>query len=101
MNERPQNPNDSALIERISKLEALVGTLAVEIKKFARWMQDGDRLIIERIRIVERHQEDAFERIKNMELKLFPDLARDIIRLNDIVGDGENKADNPLDRGKP
>jgi hypothetical protein len=45
---------------------------------------------------------DAFDRIKNMELKFFPNLARDVDRLHKIIGQGEDLAHNPLDhRRKP
>jgi len=101
MDERPNEPISVELIETIGRLEALVETLDAEIKKFARWMNDGDRLIIERIRMVERDLHDAFERVKNIEFKVFPELAGDILRVYHIIGEGEDKADNPLDHRKP
>ena len=41
---------------------------------------------------------DALERIKLIELALFPNFAGYIIRLNGILGEGEGKAWNPLDK---
>src|SRR5580693_1901226 len=101
MRELDKTPSPDELLKRISRLEALVSTLTEELDKFGRWMNDGDRLIIERIKLVERDLDDAFGRIKNIELHTFPHLAGDIVHLNGIIGEGEEKAENPLDRRKP
>jgi hypothetical protein len=53
------------------------------------------------MKLIEEDQDDAFNRLKNIELKVFPNLAQDILRVNDIIGDGGNKRHNGLDYRKP
>jgi hypothetical protein len=47
--------------------------------------------------MLDRDQAGAFQRIKHLELTVFPKLARDIQDVHDIIGEGEDKAENPLD----
>lgn len=46
---------------------------------------------------MDAESDDAFERIKNIELALFPRLIRDMRHLYSVIGDHEPKAYNPLD----
>ena len=47
---------------------------------------------------VDRDLADARDRIKNLELTVFPNLAQDIKQVRDIIGDGGDKSENPLDK---
>jgi hypothetical protein len=45
-----------------------------------------------------RDSQEAFERIKNIEFAVFPRLACDLQQLHRVIGEGDNKANQPLDR---
>lgn len=59
-----------------------------------------DQLNAKHCTLLSREVHEAFDRIKHLELTVFPNLARDIQDVHDIIGEGENKADNPLDHRK-
>ena len=101
MSEDSKDTGTTELLRRISELEATVASMARELAKVAKRQLDWDRLNMERIKLIDADLVDAFERIKNIELKFFPNLAGDIIRLTDVIGEGEGKAYNPLDHRKP
>jgi hypothetical protein len=114
----PHNePSTAELLERISRLEGEIARLAkdhadikllegqlqklaVKLDKIAKQQTDWDRLNSRRIKLIEEDQDDAFSRLKNIELKLFPELASDIARLRNIIG-GDDKRQNGLDYRKP
>jgi regulator of replication initiation timing len=89
------------LAQKFSELEAVVGALEKKLEKEIRHNANMDKLNTELRKIIENDVIDAFERIKNIELKFFPNLASDIVCLNDIIGEGDGKAWNPLDHRKP
>jgi predicted nucleic acid-binding Zn-ribbon protein len=84
----------------IKLLEGQLQKLAVKLDKIAKQQTDWDRLNSRRIKLIEEDQADAFSRLKNIELKLFPELASDIARLRNIIG-GDDKRHNGLDYRKP
>ena len=47
---------------------------------------------------MDRDLADARDRIKNLELTVFPNLAKDIKQVHDIIGDSGDKSENPLDK---
>jgi hypothetical protein len=47
---------------------------------------------------MDRDLADARERIKNLELTVFPNLAKDMKQVGDIIGDSGDKSENPLDK---
>ena len=57
-----------------------------------------DQLLDRHCKMIEREVREAFERIKHLELSLFPNLGTDIVAVRDIIGEGEDRAENPLDR---
>ena len=89
------------LAAKISQLEAVIQALTQKLEKEIKHNANMDRLNTELRKLIENDVIDAFERIKNIELKFFPGLASDIIRLNGIIGEGDGKAWNPLDQRKP
>ena len=86
------------LMDRVARLETAMQELTLKLQKETRNNADLDRLNTELRRLIEKDVIDAFDRIKNIELKFFPNLARDISQLNSIIGEGDGKAWNPLDR---
>jgi hypothetical protein len=90
-----------ALEAGIQGLEARLDGLLKRLDKIAKFSHDYDLLQDKHLRILGRQQEDAFERIINLEVKFFPNLIKDIYRLHDIIGEGDNKAYNPLDWREP
>jgi len=93
------DPNE--LAEKLGELETVVRTLAEKLDQEIRHNANMDRLNTELRKLVENEVIDAFARIKNIELKLFPNLASDISHLNDVIGEGDGRAWNPLDHSKP
>jgi hypothetical protein len=85
------------LTARIARLEAHIEELSVKLEKVARQQVDWDKIDAEHMKLIDRDLADAFERIKNIELKYFPNLASDILRLHEIIGEGEDRAYNELD----
>jgi molecular chaperone GrpE (heat shock protein) len=85
----------------IARLEARIEDLSSGLTRLAKVAREYDELLSRQSNMIEKSVEDAFARIVNLELKVFPNLAGDIDRLHGIIGDGDNKAYNPLDRRKP
>jgi len=44
---------------------------------------------------------DAFDRIKNIELKFFPNLATDLNQLDGIIKGDDNQKESPFERREP
>ncbi len=84
----------TALTERLARLEA-------RVERQARSLREYIDIVARYVKDVDRDQQYAFERIINLELKVFPHLKGDIARLHAIIGDYHDKADQPLDRRKP
>jgi hypothetical protein len=102
MTKPPENQIDpKELAEKLGELETVIKALAEKLDKEIRHNANMDRLNTELRKLVENDVIDAFARIKNIELKFFPNLAGDISRLNDVIGEGDGKAWNPLDHRKP
>jgi predicted nucleic acid-binding Zn-ribbon protein len=93
--------NEKELEERIKNLEAQVKALLDGLNKLSKNSYEYDMLLNQHVKILDRQQDDAFGRIKNLEFKVFPNLAQDIKQAFDTIGDDNGKADNPLDRRKP
>lgn len=100
MLERPEDSSTKELLYRISQLETAMAVFTEKLDKAVRHNSNMHRLNIQHRELIESDLVDAFERIKNIELKVFPNLAEDIIHLNDIIGEGNGKAWNPLDQRK-
>jgi hypothetical protein len=96
-----EDPNLNELVARIAHLEMDIEGLTLKLEKEIKHNANMDRLNTELRKLIENDVIDAFERIKNIELKFFPNLAGDIMRLNGIIGEDDGKAWNPLDQRKP
>src|ERR1700730_1894698 len=87
----------NTLKDEVVRLEARLEELAADYRKAVRALAGYDELLNKHCHLLDKELADAFGRIKNVELRIFPNLARDMTHLYDIMGDGEDKADNPLD----
>jgi len=85
---------------RIARLEAAIEALTLKVDKQIKHNDAMHRLADRVHNRIDSSLADAFERIKNMELRLFPNLASDILRLHEIVPH-DGKAWNPLDYRDP
>jgi hypothetical protein len=82
------------LVERLDRIDEdslRIGELLNERVKFLAEQQE----------VIMELMEDAFDRIKNVELTLFPNLASDIKHLYGILGTRPVKRRDPLDRRDP
>ena len=85
---------------QVVRLEARVEALMSDYRRCVRALSQYDELLRTHCELLDKQMEDAFGRIKNIELKFFPHLARDLDRLGRIIGDAEDAPQNPLDRRK-
>ena len=88
------------LAAKLTRLEAAIEALTLKVDKQIRHNDAMHRLADRVHNRIDSSLADAFERIKNMELRLFPNLASDILRLHEIVPH-DGKAWNPLDYRAP
>jgi len=84
----------ATLTERLTRLEARVERLTRAVRAYVDLTDRRDH-------IATQERRDAFERLINLELHVFPHLAEDIRGLHGIIGDYHDKADQPLDRRTP
>lgn len=89
------------LKEKVSHLEARLEELITDYRKVVRSLGGYDELLNKHCKILDKEMVDAFDRIQNIELKLFPHMARDIHHLRQIIGDRGDEPENPLDERKP
>jgi DNA repair exonuclease SbcCD ATPase subunit len=101
MVEFPRDPTTKELLHEIRQLQANVETLTKHLEKVARQQKDWDEINTEYRKLIERDATDALDRIKRIELKLFPNLADDLSKAQNIIGEGDGHDWNPLDHRKP
>jgi hypothetical protein len=109
MTELRKDPSPHELLERIVRLEsrtarldAKLEALSTEFKKAVKVFADFDKLLMHHCKTHDTQFEDAWARIKNLEFSVFPNLARDIVDLQNIIGDDDSPASKQLDsREKP
>jgi hypothetical protein len=94
----PKHPSINELLERITRLEETVSTLSSHLERSVKVSGDFDKLLMNHCKHLDRTCGDFAERIQNIEFTVFPNLARDVVDLHNIIGAGEEKADNSLDR---
>jgi len=91
MTERSEDPTTKELLERIVLLERKVTRLSGHLSNLWDAFMDHRALQSDRF-------ESGFERIKNLEVSVFPNLLKDIERVHQIVGgNGVPAEKNPLD----
>jgi hypothetical protein len=86
------------LRKEIDRLSAEIELLHAHIRKGADLINSGDELSWKYCKLLDRDVKNAFERIVNLELKVFPNLQNDIDEVYKAIGEGDDKANNPLDR---
>jgi predicted nucleic acid-binding Zn-ribbon protein len=86
------------LRKEITVLSAKIEALRGDIQRVMTLAGDSDEALRKYCRLLDRDQKDAFDRIINLELTVFPNLQRDMNDVYKAIGEGEDKADNPLDR---
>ncbi len=91
----------AALTAKITDLEARLAKLADKHKRDVKALMGCDDVLDKHRKAMHAELNDAFERIAHIELTLFPHLPRDINHLNDVIGDQDTKAYNPLDFRDP
>lgn len=91
------------LLARLARLEKRIDTLAVGMTRHVKTAREYDEALARQGGMASAEIRDAFERIINLELKVFPNLAGDIDQLHGIIGDGDanHRAQNQLDRRQP
>src|ERR1700733_9611909 len=98
-----QNDNEKIrqLEQKIAALEEGLAELADKHQRDVKALMGCDDILDKHRKAMHAELNDAFERIAHLELTLFPHLPRDINHLNDVIGDQDTKAYNPLDFRDP
>jgi predicted nucleic acid-binding Zn-ribbon protein len=91
----------AALKAKIADLEAQLAKLADRHQRDVKALMGCDDVLDKHRKAMHAELTDAFERIAHIELTLFPHLPNDINHLNDVIGDQDAKAYNPLDFRDP
>jgi hypothetical protein len=82
------------LSARLTQLEARLERLGRVVHAYLATLE-------RHVTLLDRDQAYAFERIKQMELHLFPQVKDDMRHLYDIISEYHDQADQPLDRRTP
>ena len=82
-------------------LAAKVESLRQDLDRAVTALGNCDELAWKRCELIDRDIKDIYDRVVQLELNLFPKLQGDMDDVYRIVGEGELKRDNPLDRRKP
>jgi predicted nucleic acid-binding Zn-ribbon protein len=82
---------------KIADLEAQLTKLANKHQRDVKALMGCDDVLSKHRKAMNAELNDAFERIINLELTVFPHLSGDITRLNRLIGEGDQRAYNPLD----
>jgi hypothetical protein len=91
----------AALKAKIVDLEAQLDKLTDKHQRDVNALMGCDDVLDKHRKVTDAELDDAFERIKKIELTVFPHLVSDITDLNRVIGDHETKAYNPLDFRDP
>jgi hypothetical protein len=110
MSELSQDPciQQLELLDKITRLETTVEALSKKLEKLTETEKGSYEIISERLKVIKHGQQthhiafcNVFERLRNMEAKLFPNLAADMTAVKNIIGPDDDKVRNPLDHRKP
>jgi hypothetical protein len=82
---------------KVAELETRLEQLSVKHQRDVKALLGCDDIHDKHRKVIEADLEDAFERIKHVELTLYPNLMRDMRHLYRVIGDHEPKAYNRLD----
>jgi uncharacterized protein with von Willebrand factor type A (vWA) domain len=89
------------LEQKVTALEERLAKLTEKHQRDVKALMGCDDVLDKHRKAMQAELNDAFERIAHIELTLFPRLPRDINQLNDVIGDQDTKAYNPLDFRDP
>lgn len=90
-----------SLRELVAKLQARVDFLEQRHDRAAKVAYEYDLELKRYCDMISTDNNDAFGRIKNLELKVFPHLAADLDELHRVIGETENQPECPAERRKP
>jgi hypothetical protein len=90
-----------SLRELVAKLHARVDFLEKKHERAAKIACDCDELLTTYCDRLSADTTDAFGRIKNLELTVFPHLAADLDELHKVIGETDNQPECPQERRKP
>ena len=93
-------PTVKDLVAKIAQLEATVEALNLKLEKQIKDSAGMERFNTALRMGTESQMEDIGERVKNIELTIFPKLSKDIFQLHEIVP-MDGKAWNPFDYRYP
>jgi hypothetical protein len=85
----------------VARLEGRLAELAEQHQRDIQISMRFDDVLNKHRKAMDAELNDALERIAHLELTLFPRLAKSIKHLNDVIGDEDTKAYNPLDFRDP
>jgi hypothetical protein len=101
MSELRKDPSPHQLLERMVRLERENARLHNELQRLTKAVSSHNQTTQRYCSIYDRDIAYAFERLANVELSVFPNLARDLVDLDKITGPCDDKANNPFDRRRP
>jgi hypothetical protein len=85
---------------QIAKLDARVEELSSVLSRRMNTSMGMDQLLKQHLNLHDADLAQAFERIFNLEVKVFPNLVRDMDQLYRVIGETPDKKPNPLDQRK-
>ena len=83
---------------RLAATEARLVALADEFARYRKSTGEYEEVIRRYLKLHDRDVAYLFERLQCLELNSYPSLAANIGRIDDVIGDSDPRADNPLDR---
>lgn len=86
-----------SLRKRIEQLETDFKTLDAKHNRAVDALAGYDQLLNQHCKLLDKEMTDAFERIKYLEVKVYPGLLDDITQIENVIGEADDKALNPLD----
>jgi len=82
---------------KVAQLEARLEQLDKKYQRSVNALMGLHDVLDKRCTVMDAESADAFERIKHVELTLYPNLMKDMRHLYRVIGDHEPKAYNRLD----
>jgi hypothetical protein len=89
------------LRKQVEWLTAEVKRLDYSLNRCVDGLNGIDEIAHKHLKLHDRDIHEALERIINLELTVFPNLQNDIDHVYKVIGEGDHKADNPLDHRPP
>ena len=83
---------------RLAQAEAQIAALSTSLEQYKAFANQCDDVFRRYLKLHDQEIAYAFERIQNLEFKSYPGLARDICQIDEVIGESDSRADNPLDR---